>query len=438
MKSFFLTIFISIGINIFSQSPDKFSYQSVVRDAQNNIVANSNVGVRISLIQGSATGTIVYIETHATQTNSNGLFTIEVGSGTIQNGSFSNINWGQGPYYSKTEIDPNGGTNYSITGTSQMLSVPYALYAKNSGNLLNQWSHGSTAPSINQGTVGDYYLNTVTGDVYQKNNTSTWTLISNLMGPQGTIGIHGTNCWDINNNGINDPSEDFNNDGVFSALDCQGPQGATGPQGTSLGGAQNQDPSTLIPESIILLAPGTIYTVPIGKIIKISNAVFSSNTPGYGGQIKINGTTTIVAEGTYYTSSSTYETESEKYFILDDEIILPAGTTIEVLSEINLLNIQVYPNQTLYNVKLVTSLQTVPLGKKWKVITILHSSPFNSLLTYSFKINGVSSLAGLGKNTGSSPPDKMYRSYLNGSLWLPENTTIEPLNGIYGFIVLEY
>jgi hypothetical protein len=237
MKSLFLLLFVSIGINIFSQSPDKFSFQSVVRDAQNNIVSNSNVGVRISLIQGSSTGTIVYVETHTTQTNSNGLFTIEVGSGTIQNGSFSNINWGQGPYFSKTEIDPNGGTNYSVTGTSQMLSVPYALYAKNSGNLLNQWSHGSTAPSINQGIVGDYYLNTLTGDVYQKNTTSTWTLISNLMGPQGVTGIHGTNCWDINNNGINDSSEDTNNDGLFSALDCQGPQGATGPQGSSTSGS---------------------------------------------------------------------------------------------------------------------------------------------------------------------------------------------------------
>jgi hypothetical protein len=254
MKLNFTLIFTAFWFALQGQSPDKFSYQSVVRDAQNNIVANSNVGVRISLIQGSATGTIVYIETHAAQTNSNGLFTIEVGSGTIQNGSFSNINWGQGPYYSKTEIDPNGGTNYSITGTSQMLSVPYALYAKNSGNLLNQWSHGSTAPSINQGIVGDYYLNTLTGDVYQKNTTSTWTLISNLMGPQGVTGIHGTNCWDINNNGINDSSEDSNNDGLFSALDCQGPQGATGPQGSSTSGA----PVFIAPVSIINLSGSQI------------------------------------------------------------------------------------------------------------------------------------------------------------------------------------
>jgi hypothetical protein len=429
-----LLAFFFTGI-LYSQSPAKFSYQSVVRNSQNSIVSNSNVGIRISILQGSITGAIVYMETHNAQTNANGLFTIEIGAGTVQNGNFSNINWGVGPYFTKTEIDPTGGTNYSISGSSQMLSVPYALYAENSGNLLNQWSHGTIAPQVNQGTVGDYYLNTITGDVYQKNTTSTWTLISNLMGPQGNAGVHGINCWDINNNGINDPSEDTNNDGIYSALDCQGPQGIQGP---SSGGTQSQTLSTLIPESAALLAPGSIYTVPAGKIVKISNAIFSSSTPGYGGQIKINGTPIIIAEGTYYGSSSSFESEAEKYFILEDEIILPSGTTLEVLGDINLLNIQEYPNQSSYTVKIVNSLQTVPLGKKWNVITILHSSPFTTTLNYAFKINGVSSFAGLGKITGSSPPDKMYRSYINGSLWLPQNTSLEPSNGIYGFIVLEY
>lgn len=232
MKGLITTLlFLFIGIQTYSQSPEKFSFQSVVRDAQNNIVSNTNVGLRMSILQGSATGSIVYMETHNTMTNQNGLFTIEVGNGVVQNGNFSNINWGSGTYYSKTEIDPLGGTNYTITGISQMLSVPYALYAKNSGNLLNQWTHGSTAPQVNQGTVGDYYFNTQTGDVYQKNSTSTWTLISNLMGGQGNPGLSGINCWDINQNHINDPYEDINNDGLFSPLDCIGQQGNTGSNG---------------------------------------------------------------------------------------------------------------------------------------------------------------------------------------------------------------
>ena len=232
MKGLHTTIlFLFIGIHAFSQSPEKFSFQSVVRDAQNNIVSNVNVGVRMSILQGSATGTIVYMETHNAVTNQNGLFTIEVGNGVVQNGNFSNINWGSGTYYSKTEIDPLGGTNYTITGIAQMLSVPYALYAKNSGNLLNQWSHGSTSPQVNQGTVGDYYFNTLTGDVYQKNSTSTWTLISNLMGGQGNPGANGINCWDVNQNNINDLNEDVNNDGLFSSLDCIGQHGNTGSNG---------------------------------------------------------------------------------------------------------------------------------------------------------------------------------------------------------------
>ena len=117
-----------------AQAPEKFTYQAVVRNASNSLVANAPVGVRVSILQGSATGSAVYSETHVATTNANGLVTLSIGGGNVQQGAFADIDWANGPFFLKTETDPNGGTNYSITSTQQMLSVPYALYSKEAGN----------------------------------------------------------------------------------------------------------------------------------------------------------------------------------------------------------------------------------------------------------------------------------------------------------------
>lgn len=125
---------LSIG-HASAQSPRKMSYQAVVRNASNELTASTNVGMRISILQGTADGTAVYIETHAAKTNVNGLVSIEIGGGTILSGDFAAIDWSAGPYFVKTETDPNGGVNYTVTGISQLLSVPYALYAQNAGTV---------------------------------------------------------------------------------------------------------------------------------------------------------------------------------------------------------------------------------------------------------------------------------------------------------------
>ena len=117
-----------------AQAPERFSYQSVIRDAAGNLVVNEPVGVRVSILQYSPDGSAVYSETHNRATNANGLVTMEIGAGTVVSGNFSNIDWASGPYFLKIETDVNGGTNYTLAGTQQMLSVPYALYAAASGN----------------------------------------------------------------------------------------------------------------------------------------------------------------------------------------------------------------------------------------------------------------------------------------------------------------
>jgi hypothetical protein len=134
-KIFILFSFVIAGITLFAQAPDKMSYQAVIRNASNNLVTSSPVGMRISILQGSVSGPAAYIETQTPVTNINGLVSIEIGSGVVVSGTFTSIDWTLGPYFIKTETDPTGGTSYTITGTSQLLSVPYALYARNAGNI---------------------------------------------------------------------------------------------------------------------------------------------------------------------------------------------------------------------------------------------------------------------------------------------------------------
>jgi hypothetical protein len=110
----------------FAQTPQKMSYQAIIRNNSGQLVTSHVVGIKISILQGSASGTVVSTETQTPTTNVNGLISIEIGGST----GFNAINWASGSYFIKTETDPTGGTNYSIVGTSQLLAVPYALHAK--------------------------------------------------------------------------------------------------------------------------------------------------------------------------------------------------------------------------------------------------------------------------------------------------------------------
>ena len=138
-------------VSLFAQAPQKFSYQAVVRDANNQLVISQAVGVRVSILQGGINGTVVYMETHTAVTNANGLITLQIGGGNIQSGNFANVDWSDGTYFLKTEMDPAGGTNYTIEGTQQLLSVPYALYANEAGNgFSGDYNDLSNLPQIPQ------------------------------------------------------------------------------------------------------------------------------------------------------------------------------------------------------------------------------------------------------------------------------------------------
>jgi uncharacterized protein (TIGR02145 family) len=133
MKSYyFFVIKVLLVINLFAQAPPQsFSFQAVVRGSKNALIINKPVGLKISILQYSQQGASVYVETQNPTTNENSKITIAIGSGTKLYGDFSSIDWSNGPYFVKIETDPSGGNSYSLTSISQLLSVPYAMFAAN-------------------------------------------------------------------------------------------------------------------------------------------------------------------------------------------------------------------------------------------------------------------------------------------------------------------
>jgi len=133
-KLFTILTVVLLTIISYSQAPQKLSYQAVIRNNSGQLVTSHAVGIRATILQGSPSGTMIYQETFNSLTNGNGLVSIEIGGGTLVSGNFSTINWASGSYYLRIETDPSGGTSYTISGTSQLISVPYALHAKNAAS----------------------------------------------------------------------------------------------------------------------------------------------------------------------------------------------------------------------------------------------------------------------------------------------------------------
>ena len=147
MNRFYLLLTAILLTNVvWAQAPEKMSYQAVIRGTDNILYTNQDVGMQIGILQGSASGDLLYLENHTPTTNKNGLISIEIGAGSLVSGSFADIDWSKGPYFILTMTDPTGGTNYSITGTSQLLSVPYALHAQTAENITGEITVSETDP----------------------------------------------------------------------------------------------------------------------------------------------------------------------------------------------------------------------------------------------------------------------------------------------------
>lgn len=148
-----ITLFLAMmafAITVLAQTPQSFKYQAVVRDNAGNILGNQNVSFRISIHDATAGGTIVYQETFSETTNQFGLVNLNIGLGTPVTGTISNIDWGNNSKFLETEIDQSGGTAYVSMGTSELLSVPYALYAEDDGDWIKD---GNNILAANTGNV---------------------------------------------------------------------------------------------------------------------------------------------------------------------------------------------------------------------------------------------------------------------------------------------
>jgi uncharacterized protein (TIGR02145 family) len=261
-----------------AQSPNKMSYQAVIRDNSNALVTNQIVGMQISILQGSANGAAVYAETQIPTTNANGLVSIEIGGGTVVSGNLSTIDWANGPYFIKTETDPSGGMNYTITGTSQLLSVPYAIYAANSGSSIpgpqgpqgpagNDGATGPQGPIGADGPQGPQGLTGATGAVGPQGQTG-------ATGPQGLQGAIGTQ----------------------GPAGVTGPQGATGPQGTTGPQGPQGDPASDDQQFAVSATGDTLFLQNGGFVIIPGISAANAPLPQYpaGSVFCASGPTAIV------------------------------------------------------------------------------------------------------------------------------------------------
>jgi hypothetical protein len=175
----------------FGQAPQSFNYQAVARDAGGALLSNQAVSFRISLLQGSATGTSAYTETHAVTTNPLGLVNFAIGGGTVVSGNFATINWANSPYFAQVELDAANNGTYVVMSTTQLLSVPYAQYAEKSGNPM---LHAGSGIAIQNDTIKN------TGDISNTNELQTLSFSNDSL--------------HLSNGGGSMPSSNFISSGV--------------------------------------------------------------------------------------------------------------------------------------------------------------------------------------------------------------------------------
>lgn len=231
MKNFKLSLSILLTFSFlcsFAQIPNKISYQAVVRNNSNELVVNSQIGIKIMILQGSENGTLAYSQVFTSTTNSNGLISLEIGG----DNDFESINWDNGPYFIRTQFDINGGTNYTITATSQLLTVPYALHAKTAENITGNINITETDPVFtswdkdyndlsNKPTIpANQTLNYNSGVLSISNGNSVnlptggaslWTQVDNHIAyDSGDVAIMGTdNYFRFLNNTQTSPGTDY-------------------------------------------------------------------------------------------------------------------------------------------------------------------------------------------------------------------------------------
>lgn len=278
-----LTFFAASIFAASAQAPQAFNYQAVARDAAGQSLTNTTVGLRFSILDGSSTGTTVYAETHLAVTNSLGLFNVSIGTGTVQSGSFGAINWGNGSKFIKVEVDPAGGSNYTLSGTQQLLSVPYALYAQNA-------PAGPTGPSGSDGSPGVPGATGPTGPTGPATGVTGPTGPTGpgggATGPTGPTGVAGSNgvTGPTGPTGATGAAGTPGQNGFTGPTGPTGSNGVTGPTGPGLSGGTNNilpkwTSATTLGNSR-LIDDGT--RIGVGTLTPVRNIDLRSNSVSIG------------------------------------------------------------------------------------------------------------------------------------------------------------
>ncbi len=262
--TFLLFLCLLLSQSIQAQAPQGFNYQAVARTSLGVAITSQNIGLQINILQGSAGGTSVYMETFNVTSNNIGLVNVVVGTGTVQSGTFNTINWANGPYYIEVSMDVTGGTSYALMGTQQLMSVPYALYAQSSGTAGAAGATGATGANGANGTNGINGNDGATGatgatgvagnngvnGVNGTNGTDGATGATGATGASGTNGVNGSNGLNGTNGAIGATGATGSagiagtdgNDGINGATGATGATGLAGSNG--LNGANGNNGAT--------------------------------------------------------------------------------------------------------------------------------------------------------------------------------------------------
>jgi hypothetical protein len=242
-------LLILMALPLWSQPPQAFNYQAIVRDGQGEPVKNQEVAVRIIINMDSTTGTRVYAENHLVTTNGFGNINLQIGQGTTSD-SFESIDWSGGKVFLRVRVDPAGGTSWTDAGTSQLLSVPYALYAGNG----TPGPRGDSGIGIANAVIEDEKLVVTFSD-------GTKDTLGTVVGSPGPMGLKGDSGTGITNAVIEDENlvitySDGTKDTVGSVV---GPPGPIGPKGDS-GSPGIQGPPGLNGVGVITAGPNVTIT----------------------------------------------------------------------------------------------------------------------------------------------------------------------------------
>jgi len=256
------------------KTPQKMSYQAIIRNSNDSLLISTPVGMRISLVQGTPSGTVVFSETQAATTNANGLVSLQIGMGTVVTGTFACIDWAAGPYYVKTETDLTGGTNYTIISSNELLSVPYALFSAN-GPTGTQGPAGPQGIQGPQGIAGTNGNDGATGAIGPQGETG-------AIGPAGETGSQGIQ----GETGLTGPQGPIGLTGADGTPGATGPQGVAGTNGTNGINGTNGTNGTFPPGTVagqINYWNGTAWvTVAPGSNANPQTLTFCNGVPTWG------------------------------------------------------------------------------------------------------------------------------------------------------------